>query len=362
MKRFLTLAALTFSIAAFIPGRVHAEPRKLKLGISTPLTGDGVTWGFDIRDSLRFAVDKLAPGKFDLVLEDDRCNAKDAVSVAHKLIEVDKVDYVIGLACSAAALGAIPLYERAKIPVMIVGASSPKISEIGEYIFRTFPSDAFAAKLLFRKISERQQSVGIISAESDYAQDLKNAFVGENKSKALKILTEDYLPDTSDFRASLLRLKAANVQALFINTQYENTFALILKQLKQIDWHVQLYGAYWPGSAALQTLAGSDLEGVLFVDTPALDAILTAEGKSIMAEYTAKYGKLRSIEAVFAIAFEGIRALHEAISSGSDVRQFLYTHKFQGIFGPYSFDKNGDIQGLEFSFKKFENGKVIVLP
>lgn len=339
---------------------LHAQNNnKIRIGVSTALSGEGATWGWDVRDGIAFAAETLAPGKFELVFEDDRCGAKEAVSVAHKFIEVDKVDYVLGLACSTAALASAPLYERAKKVTIIVSASSPKISHAGEYIFRTFPGDLAAASLLAEKMQARFKRVAIISAESDYAQDFKSAFIASEAGKKMAVLTEDYLPSTTDFRAILLKLRGQKPEALFINTQYETTFALILKQLKQIDWDLPRFGAYWPSSPALHTVAAAELEGVEFIDTPSLGEILNSEGQQLFRKYVEKYGKIRSIEAVFATCFESVNALNQAIESGKDVREYLATSSFKGIIGTYSFDKNGDVLGIPFSFKKFEGGKVL---
>src|SRR5690606_26386395 len=111
-----------------------APQKKIKIGVSTALTGEGATWGLDVRDGIAFAVEELAPERFELIVEDDKCSSKDAASVAHKLVEVDKVDYVVGLACSSAALASAPIYERARTVTIVVSGSSPKIAQAGDYI------------------------------------------------------------------------------------------------------------------------------------------------------------------------------------------------------------------------------------
>jgi ABC-type branched-subunit amino acid transport system substrate-binding protein len=89
--------------------------QRIKIGVSTALTGNGATLGDDIRRSLEFANEELAQGKYSFVFEDDGCSAKGAVNVAHKLINIDRVRYVIGFACSSAVLGSASIYEARKV-------------------------------------------------------------------------------------------------------------------------------------------------------------------------------------------------------------------------------------------------------
>ena len=43
------------------------------------------------------------------------------------------------------------------------------------------------------------------------------------------------------------------------------------------------------------------------------------------------------------------------------MKDYLFQTKFQGIFGDYSFDRNGDIRGLSFVVKTIVDGKVVPL-
>ena len=145
----------------------------LKIGISTALTGMAANYGLDLKDTIQFANNSFGEGRYQLIFEDDKCDSKTAVSIAKKFIHIDKVDFVMGYACSGAALAAAPLYEKAKIPVLITCSSSAKISNAGDYIFRTTPSDRGAATKLFRHIENKYKTFGTLAEETDYAQDMK---------------------------------------------------------------------------------------------------------------------------------------------------------------------------------------------
>ena len=335
---------------------------KIRIGVSTALTGEAATWGLDIQAVLRFANDTLTGGRYELVFEDDQCTSKGATSAAHKLVHIEKVPYVMGFACSATILASARIYQQAKVPMMVVSASSPRISELGEFVFRTFPSDALAARRLYDHLAAANlKTIGVISRQNDYAQDFKDRLLACNGAQRLDITTVDYLPDDRDYRTLLTRLRAKQVRGLFINSGWEEDFARVLKQVKAMGWAVPVFGAYFPSSPALRTLAGTDLEGVEFVDTPPLFDLLNPEGRKLYEKFTAAYGELRSNQALFAAAYESMRALHQAATSGSDVNAYLRSANFDGIFGPWSFDAHGDIRGFTFVMKKIAGGKPVLL-
>lgn len=358
----LVLFILIPLTASSTPGKQALDTgKKIKIGVSTALSGGGATYGMDLRDALLFAVEKLGGDRYELIFEDDKCDGKTAVSVANKFVHVDKVDYVFGYACSSAALAALPILERAKIPVMITCASSPKIADAGDFVFRTFPSDLFAAKRLHDHLLKKHKLVAMISEETDYSQDLKEAFLHASNKSDLEVIEENYLPNTPDFKPILLKLKSKKPEGIFVNAQTEASSATIVDQMKELKWNVPVYNAYWGGSPAFLELAKQNAEGIEFADTPSLDQLLNEDGKKVFEEFQAKYPKPRSIEAIFATTFEGFRALDSAIQSGEDLRAFLYKQDFEGIVGKYSFDSKGEIEGLSFMMKKIVNGQPVPL-
>ena len=361
LKFLLAVTLINIFLNILSVCEVDAQER-VKIGVSTALSGDAATYGLDIKDALIFANEKLADNRYQLVFEDDRCDPKTAVGVANKLINADNVKYVLGFACSGTVLATAPIYERAKRVVITTCASSPKIADAGEYIFRTTPSDIVAARQLYQHISASRKHVVILSEESDYAQDLEQAFVAAADSDSkMKIVRETFLPATSDFKTQLTRIRNTNPDSLFLNTQTERSFVVLLRQINEMSWSVPIYGAYWPGSPALLSEAGELANGIEFVDTPSLSGMLSPQGAKVFEEFLVKYPRPRSIESIFASSFEAFRAIDQAHRSKRDVRDYLLSTKFDGIFGPFEFDSKGEILGISFALKRIVDGKAITL-
>lgn len=59
------------------------------------------------------------------------------------------------------------------------------------------------------------------------------------------------------------------------------------------------------------------------------------------------------MEYVFECVYDAFAALHAAIRSGEDPKDFLRKTRFKGLSGDFYFDQSGDIQGLSFVLKQY---------
>lgn len=355
MRAYISIVILTLLTASF----TFAEHPEIKIGVIAPLSGNVAAWGEDVRNALNFASSKLESKKVSIVFEDDQCLGKNAVTAAQKLISIDKVNFGM-VVCTESMLSVAPLFEKAKIPVISPVASGMNVSNSGDYIFRTWPSDANAGKLLHDYVSNKHHRFGILTEERGYAEELTGAFKTAAASGALGLFIEAFSSDTTDFRPLLLRLKSRSIDGMFINVNSEGTFANILKQQGELGLQVPSYGVYIPGNKAFPELAGAAGNGIVFVDLPSADSALTKEGHDLYDEFLARFGAPKSASFVFPATFEAYRLILSAAASGNDTRTFLYNGKFSGIFGDYSFDQHGDIVGVRHVLKVLQNGKAII--
>ena len=356
-------ALIALALSASLPSGAWSEdaphlPRKFKIGFSGPLTGPAATYGLDVWTALQFAADKLGDDKFELIAQDDKCDPREGVSVAQKFVNVDHVDAVVGPVCSGPALAAAAIYERSKTLVMLTNASAEKLSGVGSYLFRTKPSDAQIAQTLWQHIKDNSQKVGILFEQTDFAIGIKDDLLRLNRDKDITLIEEGFLPATSDFRTILLRLRQQNIDGLFIMPQTEATYAVILKQIREMNWDIQLYGAHFPQSPTFLAMTDEQANGIIFAATPFVEDILNAEGRTLYQQYVALFGPMRSIELLFATTYEGFRALRDALLNSQEPRRYLHERKFIGIFGQFGFDDRCQITGIKYQLKRIKNGKV----
>ena len=350
------LAAMRFAFAA--PAKPNS---RFTLGVIAPLSGDAASWGNDVRNAVLFANEKFGGNRFSIIFEDDQCRGQDAVTAAHKLTSVNHVDMAM-VVCTESMLAAAPVFEKKQTLVIGPATSGAAVSNAGEYIFRTWPSDALAAELLVGYVSAKHNRLGILTEERGYAMELSNSFIKAAAGSSLLLTNKTFSSESTDFRPLLLQLKSQKMDGLLLNANTEGSLAVILRQLHELRWDVPLYGVYTPGNAAFLQLAGPLANGVVFVDAPSADTSLSDEGRALQLEFVKIYGTPQSASFVFPATIEAFRRMVELTTmERKSWRDSLYRGEYAGIFGNYSFDDKGDIEGVRHLIKKIIDGKSQVI-
>jgi len=349
-----TLLAIVTSNVAF------ADSPPIRIGVSTALTGNSAPTGTDIKNALEFANKEIGGGRYDLLIENDTCSGMGAATVAQKFTQVDRVPIVLGFACSSTVLASAPIYEKAEVVTISSSAASSDISRLGRFVFRTWPSDSAAITVLLDEMTSKFTALAVLSEQTEYCERLHRDFVPLAEEKGLEIHSESFLPNETDLRSLLLRIRATGVKAIFLNTQSERSFLAAVRQIREMGMEMQIYGLYWPGSAAFLREAGELAEGIIFVDAPT-DEGFTAEGEELISKFTEQYGPPNYTPFFIATSIESFRVMDKALQSGEDISEYLLSTTFHGLFGEYSFDQNGDILGVPMMLKEIRNGNPVDL-
>ena len=376
MKKGIWVAGIIIALLIYFgPSQLEKWDTKnneeaIAIGFIGPLTGDAVSYGEPISNAVRLAVDEInatggVKGKMiEIIYEDGKCTSKDAINATQKLVNVDKVDIIIGGICSGETLAMLPITEPAGVLVLSPSASSPDLTGAGEFFFRNNPSDDSGGTFLAGLMSEYSK-VAIISEETDYAGALRKVFIESFEAGGGNVVAdESFAPKTGDFRSILTKIKAAEPEAIVINPQTEIAGGTIAKQAKELEITADLYGSnILSGSKAIE-IGGENLEGIVLFDSPGLNPE-NPRAVAFLKNYEEKYGEL-SIEFYLGAAYDNVYILAEAIGVvGTDtemLRKYLNNMRmFKGVIGTYEFDENGDLAGIKHVAKKVQNGEVITI-
>lgn len=132
-----------------------------------------------------------------MIVSDDN-NPAVAQKVANGLVGDASVLGVIGHFGSDATLAAGPIYEQGKLVMVSPTSTSVQVSNVGNYVFRTVPSDRFTATALSRYLLNnlRQQNAAVYyNAGSDYSRSLKDEFTTALTSDGGQVVAEFDLAD-----------------------------------------------------------------------------------------------------------------------------------------------------------------------
>lgn len=342
--------------------------KPIRIGVIEPLSGGAASIGEPGKNGFSLAIEEInaaggiAGRKVEVVYEDSKCSGKDALTAAQKLISADGVQYLVGALCSSEVLAALPLTEGK--PMVFFGqGSSPEITGKGKYFFRTWPSDALVGKSLADFIVPKYKRIAVITEKTDYSLALEKTFIADAKALGGNIVADEtFAGDTKDFRSYLSKIRLANPDVVFINPQTGQNASAIAKQARDLGIDAQFVVSYFTGDEFVKS--GSFVNGTIIVDNPALDM-----ARPIVAQYVEKYkAKFGSMNYPFVGAqmYDYLHLLKTAIEKAGDdpekVRTYLKSMKgYEGLIGNFSFDQNGDVKGIGFSFKKIEGNALVDL-
>ena len=329
---------------------------KLRVGVPLVLSGDAASEGKDFYNVLTFANEKLAQGRVELIVDDERCDATQAVTIAQRFTQVDKVQYIAGFCCSHSLLAAAPIFEKNRVITIGLSTGAPQISSAGDYVFRTIPSLTTAAEKLYAYSSQRFKRVVVLAEDTEYAQGLADSFTSFNTSARLQIMRETYLPGSTDFRALLQRVRASNPDALLLLPQMESGMINMYKQILDLGWKVPVLSAYYPAYAEFLKTFGARADGIVYADLPSPVDVLEGDNIALWHEFLKRYGRMQSSDYYYIVGMSAFEAILQSASSKGP-KQYLYSQPIGGATGEFRFDRNGDIQGRSFVLKVIRDGR-----
>lgn len=337
-----------------VGGEQTRQDQPVKIGWMGPLSGDASSYGESIKRGVELAKKELA-GNVEIVFEDSKCDGKEAVTVINKLINVDKVQAIIGEVCSGATLAAAPVAEGAKVVLLSPSSTSPKISDAGKYIFRVIPSDAlqgdFGAKLVYEN---GQRNLAILYSNEEYGLGFNNVLRDSFTALGGQVVgSEAFERGASDVRTQVTKVKNANPDAVYVISNSPDAAAVVLKQLKEAGVTAKVYGSEGLKSDAVISGAGAAAEGMVLTTVSAGTADFLSRHQE---EYKAEPGPFaaQGYDAYQAIA----TAVKNGAKTGEEIRARLDVMEFDGVSGKIAFDERGDVAG-NYDIFEVKDGKFV---
>lgn len=337
------------------------------IGAMDAVTGIGESYGTVIVQAKQLAVDDInnAGGingrELRLVIEDSKCNGKDAITAYRKLTDVDNVKIILGTTCSGAMLGAAPLAEEDGVILFSASATSPDLEDAGDYIFRTAINDALLGVDAGNTIwVDGVRNLATMNETTDYAEGVQKTTVERFEELGGSVVaSEKYLSDSTDFRSQLAKILGANPDGILLAAQSEFTGGTIIKQARELGFDGPIYSEVVPTGTTALEIAGEAATGLkAIIPSPDLE---TQQGKEFLTNFRSRYGYV-TLPWFIGSAYDDVQIAAACLGQTGDdqnadaFRDCLYDITWSGAIGDgYSFDENGEVVGLA-------NAVVEVLP
>jgi len=322
------------------------------VGHVASMTGDTATFGRSADQGMRMAIEELnAAGgvlgkKLELVTEDDRSVTEEARTAAQKLLQRDHVVALLGEVASSRSLAAAPEAQRAKVPMISPGSTNPKVTEVGDYVFRACFIDPFQGAVMARfamnELHAKRLAI-LFDFKQDYSVGLAEFFRDTVKKNGGEIVADErYTSGDIEFRAQLTTIRAANPDAIFVPGYYTE-LGLIAKQARELGVNVPLLGGDgWDSEKTLE-IGGDAVEGYFFSTHYAADSD-NPRVQEFVKRFAAKYGA--TPDAMAALGYDTAGILADSLkragtTDGAKLRDAIAaTSGFDGVTGKISIDPN----------------------
>ncbi len=369
----LVLVVLLPSLSAF-----GAEP--IKVAILAPLSGPVPTFGIMTRDGALLAIDEWnAKGgvlgrKIIPVVEDSQCTPDPAVNAANKVIDQDKVHYIVGEVCSKASIPVSEIANSKKVVQISPTSTNPDVTvgrdgKVKDYIFRACFIDPFqgtvGAKFALGTLKAKTAFI-MLDQSNDYVKGLAEFFEKAFTAGGGKIVgKETYTSKDTDFSAILSKVAVAKPDLVYL-PDYYNVVNLVTKQAKEKGIRAPFMGGDGWDSDDLDVKAAN---GGYYTnhyspeDTrPAVKNFVKAFG----AKYKDDKGQPKVPDALAALAYDATNLMLQGIkNAGADdttkVKSALEKITFYAVSGKITFDashnpvKSITILAIKDGKKKFNS-------
>jgi len=344
--------------------RRPTEEEVIKIGAILDLSGPAVSDNLKIKKGIELAVDEInSEGgingrKVEISWEDDKCDAKEGVSAIHKMLSLYKFPVIIGGSCSSVTLAIAPIVKENKIVLVSPYSTNPQLTDAGDYVFRTVPSDIFEAGLEaeFAVKNLGLERVGILYVNNDYGKGLADIFSSQIEELGGEVLIkEPYNLDSSDFRSHLVKIKNKNPELIYI-AGYQQALINILKQIKELGVTTQLMANSLMDDPQIIKEVGDAAEGVIIGST------FFDPTEEFQFRFQTRYGEKGGI--FEAIGYDTLKIVATAIKNegyeSDSIKKGLYEIEYNGALGDHlTFDKNGDIVWPKLTIKTVKNGQIV---
>jgi branched-chain amino acid transport system substrate-binding protein len=369
-KRAIEGAALAVvglvALLALITGALAQSGEPIKIGYSMALTGglapNGKSallaqkiWEEDVN-----AKGGLLGRPVKLVYYDDQSSPSTVPGIYTKLLDVDKVDLVIGAYATAMLAPAMPIViQRNKVFIGLLGLAVNSEFDYPNY-FAMIPSGpdpkpSFTKGFFDTALAQNPKptSVAIVAADQEFSRNAADGARQNAKAAGLNIVYDkSYPPSTTDFAPIVRAIQATNPDLVVICSYPPDSVGMV-RSVNEIGLKPKMIGGAMVGlqATAIKTQLGPLLNGFVNYDFwlpvpkmqfPGVNELIqkyqaraAAEGVDALGYYLAPWGYAQL--QVLQQAIEATKSLDD-----QKIADYIRANTFKTVLGDVKFGAKGE--------------------
>jgi len=377
MKKFLLISVMIVVGLSFVLGgcekKAAPEGEPIVMGAILRLSL-GASDGLPAKRGIEIAVKEINENggingrPLEVIYEDSQDKDTEAVNAANKLISVDKVPVIIGPMKSGETLAVAPIAEDNKVILITPTATSPKVTDAGEYIYRGCSRIDKQVEALVDYAIEKYgaKKAAILFSKEPYGEGFKDLFLKFFGEKGVEVVAvESFMVGDKDFKAQLTKI-AANTFDIICIPGYLQETAPAAVQARMLGITAPTFGGYGDIAPLYIELGGEAAEGHVVSGEydEAYDTVKNKEFVKKYYEYVAKDPNEPNNIMFAAITYDMTNIVADAMREvGTDptaIKGYIDNlADYDGVTGKLSFDDNGDVQKGGIYLFEVQNGTYV---
>ncbi|MEI6877074.1 MAG: ABC transporter substrate-binding protein, partial [Spirochaetota bacterium] len=250
---------------------------------------------------------------------------------------------IVGTVMSKVSLAGAPIAQAAGIPMISPTSTNPKVTEVGDFIFRACFIDPFqgtvAAQFAFDDLGARK-AAAVFDSGNDYAKGLSEFFKAKFEALGGKVVAfESHDSGITDFNNQLIEALRNNPDVLYISDYYSDA-ALIARMARSLGFEGPLIGGDGWDSPDLVKIGGDAVENGFFTNHYSAEDTRPIVQDFVM-KYTAKYGA--APDALATLGYDAMTIMLDSIkragrTDGKSIRDAMKATDLGVVSGQVRFD------------------------
>jgi branched-chain amino acid transport system substrate-binding protein len=398
-RRRLTFALGALAAAAV--GALWAAPARaadpIKIGFSMPLTGGlagggkSVILAFELWKEDINAKGGLLGRPVELVYYDDQSTPSQVPGIYSKLLDVDKVDFVVSSYATNQIAPAMPIVMQRNLVFMALFGTGVNDKFNYDKYFQILPNGRdtrFAPSLGFLEtamsMQPKPQTIALAAADAEYAQTVIGGARDLVQRMGLRVVYDkSYPPSTVDYTPVVRAIQAANPDVVFV-ASYPPDSVGIVRAANEIGFKPKMFGGGMIGLAfsPIKQQLGPLLNGIVAYDVYQPEPTMNFPG---IADFLKRYQARAPAAGVDPLgyylppySYAEMQILAQAVNAVGSLDQakiaaYIHATKFSTIVGDVKFADNGEWEKSRVLFVQYQNivgndieqfrkpGKVVIL-
>jgi len=339
------------------PAGATAGEEAVPVGVVLPLSGHTANFGTEALRGINLAAEVLnSEGgirnrQLHLIVRDDKAEPAATSREVASLIAQDSVIAVVGPLTSNSAAAAAAVAQQAGTPLILPTATTPYVTEIGDYVCRICFTDPLQSKALAefaRQSLVADRAAIVYETGSPYSEKLAEFFAMYFEEMGGQVVFQKGVDAKFDRLASAVDQAAAeNPHVLFAPVYYPEA-AVVINRVAELESSVVLLGADGWESTELFRLAGEHMRpGKVYISSHFSLEYHQQRGSSFLKTYERMYSEPPN--SVSALGYDAVMVLADALRRTTTMdrpglRQALVTtHNFPGVTGTISINEKRNV-------------------